>query len=309
MISFLKKKKTIATHSGSFHADDIFACATLGLYLEQKKIPYRIVRTRDEEVIQNADYVVDVGGTYDHTLNRYDHHQPGGAGKRTNDIPYAAFGLIWKHYGLLLSNQSEEVVFDIDRRIVQPIDAIDNGISVSEPTQLGICDYGIHGIVGAYQNTWKEVEERDTQLESFLSLVRFFKSLLKREIQCSFDRLEMVQKIQEIYDTTSDKTILEIPYHVTIGALLQVLDKHKEVMFIVSRSNTHWKALALRKEACSFENRKSMPASWAGKRGVEFADITGVPDALFCHNALFMAVAETREGAWELARKALSEKS
>lgn len=308
MISFLKKKKTIVTHNGSFHADDIFACATLGLYLEQKKIPYRIIRTRDENLIHNADYVVDVGGGYDHTLKHYDHHQPGGAGKRPNDVPYAAFGLVWKHYGPLLCGGNDEVIYDLDRRIVQPIDAIDNGISVSEPTQLGICDYGIHGIVGAYQNTWKETKKQESQLKNFLSLVNFFKSLVKREIECSFDRLEMVQKIQEIYETTTDKTILEIPYHVSIGALLQVLDKHKEVMFIVSRSNTHWKALALRKEACSFENRKSMPIHWAGKRGLEFAEITGVPDAIFCHNARFLAVAKTREGAWELARKALAEK-
>ncbi len=307
MFRFLKNKKTIVTHNGSFHADDIFACATLSLYLDRKKQPYTIIRTRDEEIISSADYVIDVGGVYDSDLERYDHHQPGGAGKRTNGIPYASFGLIWEKYGPLLCN-NETIIEDIDRRIVQPIDAIDNGISITEPSDTGLCDYGMYGIIGAYQNTWKEAGEDSMQLSNFLYLVNFFKQLLSREIDRSFHRLEMIDTIQEIYDTAENKVILEIPYHVTVSALIQVLHKHKEVMFIVCRSNKNWKALAMRKEACSFENRKSLPDAWAGKRGEELAEITGVSDALFCHNAVWMAVAESKEGAWKLAELALAEK-
>ena len=65
MIQLFKKKKAIVTHNGSFHADDIFACATLALYLEKKKTPYTITRTRDENIMNASDYVVDVGGIYD----------------------------------------------------------------------------------------------------------------------------------------------------------------------------------------------------------------------------------------------------
>lgn len=304
MIHLLKKKKTIVAHNGSFHADDIFACAVLSLYLDKKNVPYRMIRTRDEKIIDSADYVVDVGGIQDDEKNRFDHHQTGGAGKRDNGIPYASFGLVWRKFGpLLVSN--EEIVCDIDRRIVQPIDAIDNGISISEPTDCGLCDYGMYGIIGAYQNTWKEAGDVKTQMISFLKLVDFFKDLLKRELERSAHRLEMLNVIQDIYDAADNKEILEIPYHVTIGSLIRVLDKYKEVMFIVCKSNTNWKALAMRKEACSFENRKSLPSSWGGKRGKSLADETGVPDALFCHNALWMAVAGSKEGAHQLARLAL----
>src|SRR5690606_7569866 len=102
MISFFTPKKTIVTHNGSFHADDIFACATLTLHLEQQGKGYKIIRTRDESRIDSADFVVDVGGIYDEKTNRFDHHQPGGAGSRDNGVPYAAFGLVWKHYGHLV---------------------------------------------------------------------------------------------------------------------------------------------------------------------------------------------------------------
>lgn len=304
MIHLLKKKKTIVAHNGSFHADDIFACAILSLYLDTQKQRYRIIRTRDEEIIQSADYVVDVGGVHDDETNRFDHHQPGGAGKRDNGIPYASFGLVWRKFGPLLVD-NEEIVTDIDRRIAQPIDAIDNGISISEPTDLGLCDYGTYGIIGAYQNTWKEAGDVRMQLKNFINLVEFFKGIIQREIDRSAHRLEMLDVIQEIYDGAENKEILEIPYHVTVGSLIRVLDKHKEVMFIVCKSNTNWKALAMRKEACSFENRKSLPASWGGKRGSELAKETGVEDALFCHNALWMAVASSKEGAHRLAKIAL----
>jgi len=307
MITLFKRKKTIVAHNGSFHADDIFACATLSLYLEAQKQPFKIVRTRDEPIINAADYVVDVGGIYDSENNRFDHHQQGGAGKRENGIPYASFGLVWKKFGPILCN-NQLIADDIDRRMAQPIDAIDNGISISEPTDSGLCDYGMYGIVGAYQNTWKEAGNTAGQLDNFLYLVNFFKKLLVREIDRSRHRLDMVETIQGIYDQSENTEILEIPHHVTVGALSQVLDKYKEVMFIVSKSNTNWKALAMRKESCSFENRKSLPEAWAGKRGQELATITGVPDAIFCHNARFMAVAESREGARKLAELALNKK-
>src|ERR1035437_8037366 len=94
--NILKQKKILVTHNGIFHADDIFATATLSLLLDGH---IKVTRTRDENLIKSADYVYDVGGIYDPALNRFDHHQVGGAGKRDNGIPYAAFGLVWMQYG------------------------------------------------------------------------------------------------------------------------------------------------------------------------------------------------------------------
>ena len=34
-----------------------------------------IVRTRNQEVLETCDIVVDVGGVYDPSKHRYDHHQ------------------------------------------------------------------------------------------------------------------------------------------------------------------------------------------------------------------------------------------
>jgi len=52
---------TIATHNGSFHADDVFGVGVLmGVFPS-----HTLVRTRDQALIDAADYVVDVGGIWD----------------------------------------------------------------------------------------------------------------------------------------------------------------------------------------------------------------------------------------------------
>src|ERR1035437_8220507 len=103
-MNIFNKKKIISTHNGTFHTDDVFAVATLSLFLNDK---VTIVRTRDVDIIANADFVCDVGGEHDSARSRFDHHQQGGAGKRANGTPYAAFGLVWKEFGEQLSGSKE----------------------------------------------------------------------------------------------------------------------------------------------------------------------------------------------------------
>jgi uncharacterized UPF0160 family protein len=55
----------------------------------------------------------------------------------------------------------------------------------------------------------------------------------------------------------------------------------------------------------TFDLRKSFPESWAGKVDGELAKASGVPDAVFCHNKRFIAVAKSRDGALALVKKAL----
>jgi uncharacterized UPF0160 family protein len=55
----------------------------------------------------------------------------------------------------------------------------------------------------------------------------------------------------------------------------------------------------------TFEARKDLPAAWAGLRDAELAAVTGVPDAVFCHNNLFIAAARSFEGILKMAQQAL----
>ena len=191
---------TIATHSGTFHADDLFALASLkmlllGRGLEEDKI--KIVRTRDEEKIRSADYVADVGGIHNPEKNRFDHHQKGGAGERDNGIPYAAFGLIWKTYGEEITG-SEESAGRIDERLVQTIDALDNGIDVVDRSVSGLPHlYLLQSAFGSFHPTWKEKGHSIT--EAFFKALVFAESILKREIAHEEAQVEAFLKIEERY--------------------------------------------------------------------------------------------------------------
>ncbi len=66
-------QKSIGTHSGSFHCDEVLACHMLRVLPEYRDA--RIVRSRDPKLLQDCDIVVDVGGEYDPSKHRYDHHQ------------------------------------------------------------------------------------------------------------------------------------------------------------------------------------------------------------------------------------------
>lgn len=293
-MSLFKKKKTLVTHNGTFHADDIFATATLSILLDGK---VQVIRTRDPEWFKKGDYVYDVGGEYDPSRNRFDHHQKGGAGKRDNGVPYAAFGLVWKAYGDKICG-SKEVADKIEEHLVQAIDSHDNGINTYK-TEGPVEPYLIESIFSAFRPSFKEEEDYD---KPFTKLVSFSKEFLERKIKKTKDALEAEVFIRKYYDDAKDKRLVVIEGDYPWSS---VLKDYPEPLFVVWKRGDVWRVGCVRKEEDSFENRKSLPESWAGLRDEELAKVTGVPDATFCHNGRFLAVAKSKEGAIALAQKAL----
>ena len=55
----------------------------------------------------------------------------------------------------------------------------------------------------------------------------------------------------------------------------------------------------------SFASRMDLPKAWGGLRDGQLAAACGVPDALFCHTNLFIAVARSIDGALRMADIAL----
>jgi hypothetical protein len=64
--------KTVGTHSGAFHCDEILACTMLKYTSTYKN--FKIIRSRTEEIHNKVDILVDVGSTFDVEKNRFDHH-------------------------------------------------------------------------------------------------------------------------------------------------------------------------------------------------------------------------------------------
>lgn len=296
------KKIKIVTHDSRFHADDIFSIAVLDMVFKGK---IKITRTRDEKLIKEADIVLDVGGVYDAEKNRFDHHQKEGAGVRENGIPYASFGLIWKHFGPRICN--EKVWKYIEEKIVQPIDAGDNGISTYEvKPEFGVSPYHTSLMLYSLMPSWKEKFTFD---EGFFEAVEMVKKILKREILRAEHSFESEEIILRDYEKAEDKriVILDKKYSFSDEDISRALFPKTEVLYFLKYREEHdqWSVKAMRIKLDDFPSRKPFPKEWAGLSNLELQKISGVDDAVFCHRGIFLAVAKSLEGAIKLAKKSL----
>ncbi len=295
----------IITHNGGFHADDVFACATVALYLDSLSKPYTIIRTRDSASIFSGDIVLDVGGVYDEERDRFDHHQAETAGKHANGILYASFGLVWKKYGPLLCT-SDVAVQEIEKLLIEPIDAFDNGVAIHTSIYSDVWPVTIHTIIGMYNARWNEDEA--VNHENFLLLVDFAKQFIARSILSVQTQKDIDIDAKNKYEQLDNPALLvfDEPYgRIPIQIACQTLTSAKIAVF-PHITKERWHVLTLVDDIHSFASRIQLPLEWAGQKGEELQTITGVASAQFCHNARFLAVAGTKEDAIVLATNALS---
>jgi len=146
----IKPNIIIGTHNGSIHTDETFACSVLKLIEPSIKI----IRSRDEGVLSQADILVDIGSKYSAYDGYFDHHQenfnerhPAPMKKYEFGPKLSGFGLIWRHYGrdaittvirnhtatngqsgYTPSDEGIDFIWEqINRGVVCPVDALDNG--------------------------------------------------------------------------------------------------------------------------------------------------------------------------------------
>jgi len=284
--------KTIATHNGNFHADDVFSIAAL-----KRIIPsFKLIRTRDAALIAKADIVLDVGGEYDADTDRFDHHQRGGAGARENGIPYSSFGLIWQKYGLEICQGDQDVANAVDAGLVSTIDAID----------CGHVDGVVQGIslsqtIAMFNPTWQEESHFDTCFDEALE---FASRVLARFIASANGGISAKAIVAEAIENAEDPRVIilekYIPWKRTVIALSE------EALYMVYPSQTgQWRIQTVPVELGSFEDRKSLPQPWAGLSDDALKEVTGIDDAMFCHNGCFIAGAESFDSTMKMASIAL----
>ncbi len=310
-----KPLNTVAVHDGVFHADDTFAVAALLVLFPALKI----LRTRKPDVLATADLRVDVGGTYDAAAGTLDHHQPGGAGARANGIPFAGFGLTWAEFGRDVveslcpnladpdpehdySDEVEAVWSAVDRRLVQPVDAGDCGVKLSTGEAVeGVFPYGISSAISAFNPSWQETESFDS---AFAKALVVAEGILRREVARAAGSVMAEAEVRKAIAAATDPRVIVLDQFVPWGDV--VIDEAPEALYVVFPSETgDYRVQCVADGKGSFGKRKALPAAWGGKRGKDLAELTGVPDAIFCHPGLFIAGAQSKEGTLRLAQLAL----
>jgi len=79
--------QTVVVHDGVFHADDVLCVALINIIAKKNVNSVEVIRTRDQDRIDNADIACDVG------LGEFDHHQTEKEFYE-NGIMYAACGKV-----------------------------------------------------------------------------------------------------------------------------------------------------------------------------------------------------------------------
>lgn len=285
---------TVVTHNGNFHADDVFSIAVLKhLYPS-----FNLVRTRDKALMDSADIVIDVGGQYDPDAGRFDHHQRGGAGERENGIPYSSFGLVWQKYGLALCDNNQAVADRVDAGLVSTIDAIDCGHV--EGVQQGI---SLSQTISMYNPTWEESPEFD---KCFDEAVEFASRVLTRFIASASGSVNAKAIVAKAIESAEDPRVIVLEKYTPWKKTVHILSSEALYMVYPSHSG-QWILQTVPVEPGSFEDRKSLPKAWAGLSDEDFQAKTGLDDAVFCHNGLFIAGTKSFESTMKLAEVALAE--
>jgi uncharacterized UPF0160 family protein len=297
---------TLVTHSGSFHADDVTAYAILSCVFPDAQL----IRTRDQNVINQGNIVFDVGHIYNE-INRFDHHQAGGP-QRPNGQLYSSAGLIWKHYGCSMiasvvgreieNNTVKNIWRVIDQGFITGIDLVDNGVGSPGADNISV-------LVGQFNPTWEEqmqsINPEDILLSQFLRASEIIRQMIIRMIMREMGRISAEKTVMQCVRQSNDSRIIELP---TGMPWQEIVYRNKLTTLYVLHPNIEKNAVMINcvsVEPNSFANRKSLPQSWSAKHGDELARLTGVPDAVFCHRNCFVASARSWEGARKLVFLAL----
>ncbi|MCA9355461.1 MYG1 family protein [Candidatus Kaiserbacteria bacterium] len=286
--------QTVVTHSGSFDPDDVLAIASLQLYLGVENT--KVIRSRNKEIIDSADWVVDVGGVYDAEKRRFDHHQ-NGVPKRENGIPYSAFGLIWKEFGVAICD-SESLALHIERKLVYPIDAADNHIAISHPNKQDVIPFEFFDVIDAIKPVWGSEESFDSQ---FLQAVEFARGLLERKIMHGKARVAVSEKIKANYDSAVRKSILVFSESIPRHFFIEFQEVRVVVTPVPSPDSDCWMASVIPVSRYGFQNRAIFPESWGGLVDGDLEKESGVEGAVFCHKERYIFVAKTKESALKAA--------
>lgn len=268
---------TAFTHSGKFHADDVFSSALL-LYLNPE---IRIIR--GNKVPEDFDGIV-----FDIGRGRYDHHQKDSR-IRENGIPYAAFGLLWEELGAEIFG--EELAQKFDESFVQPLDNNDN---TGEKNELAT-------LIGNFNPTWDAQGGND---EAFFQAVSVAGMILENKFERYLGNERADKRVEEILEehqkailsgekSKEEARILILPEFVPCQKRLSETD----IAFVIFPSNRGGYCIQPQKKEYSLNYKCSFPVEWLGLENEELVAATSLSSAGFCHKGGFLMTTGILEDA------------
>jgi len=297
-----------------------------------------IIRTRDPKILDECETVVDVGGIFDASKKRFDHHQ-----KTFTDTFHSlepskpwttklsSAGLIYVHFGreILKELLKKETLTDDEREhlleilfnklydsFVQEIDAIDNGIDIGENLKYKIST-NLSARVGFFNPSWNDPNPNEKETTGFYQAM----DLIGREFLERFQfyvrvwwpaRALLEKAIAQRFDIDKSGSILRFdssfPWR---DHLFDIEREQKEILgetikfVLYPDSDNKWRIQAVPLNEKSFQNRLPLPEEWRGLRDNDLSEKSGIPNGVFVHASGFIGGNERYEGVLAMARRTL----
>ncbi|KAL6714938.1 hypothetical protein ACLMJK_007198 [Lecanora helva] len=331
----------IGTHNGHFHADEALAVHML------RQLPTysssSLVRTRDSALLSKCHTVVDVGGEYEPSQNRYDHHQRTFASTfPSRPTKLSSAGLVYLHFGKSIIAQhtgldSESELVDILWKkiydeFVEALDAHDNGISVYDPAQIrdvqkrfhdgGI---GLGSLVGDLNANFEDEDgmtpeqAQEAEDRRFMQASSLMGDVFLRKLRY-YHRAWLPARTL-VHDTYSSRKDYDpqgrlmlfprgCPWKDHLYTLENENLEEEKILYVLYPESQHegakWRIQAVSVAIDSFESRKPLPEVWRGVRDDQLSDVSGIPGCIFAHASGFIGGNKTKDGALEMARKSMA---
>jgi uncharacterized UPF0160 family protein len=290
---------TIYTHSGIFHADDVFCVAAIrigGFGTEVKR-----VRELPKKFSPETDIAIDVGGEFDPTKMIFDHHQKNG-----NNDEMAAIGKFWSVYGSHICS-SQEVADRVYLTLIGSIDRADIGVADWAPIKEEWRHCSASNMISMMNPA--DFSKSDSYFEAATQAADL---ILRGAIENAEKFVGMEKILDEAQRPFSEVLILDQagPWQENVLSNSEY-DKVLYVIFPSDRGG--FQIQCVPDELGSFSTRKSIPYRISGMRGEELmnfmTNISGVKftndSSLFIHPAGFIGGALTIEETLAIANFAI----
>lgn len=261
----LKLCKEGLTHSGTFHADDVFSAAFLKLIVPD------ITIHRVSEVPEDFHGIV-----FDIGMGEFDHHMSDNE-KRKNGIPYASFGKLWRAFASEL--YGEYVMQKIDKSFIEGLDLSDN--------------------TGKYDSLCSAIAalnpiDRDASGDDeFFEAVAFAQKILGQKIKKELRNFQEGQEVLEIYQAMEDKRIVILPRYLSFH---DVLPRTEAIYVVFPSKRGGYSAQGVTKNVDTIELKKDFPKEWVEKLPNYLR---------FCHTSRFLISADSLENVIRACKEAL----
>lgn len=288
------QKTLIVTHDGEFHADEVVGIALLKWVFKNIEIK----RSRNPEVIQLGDFVLDVGGIYDSDLRRFDHHQK----EYTGDLASAGMVLKW-----LVDKEKLDKDFGeyLQEKFVLGVDWQDTG---AKAPRRGIASFS--DIISSFNSLDMTISEEELS-SRFNDALDFTYNHIERMWQ-RFEQKIVYRK--SFYNYIANKEYVDkgfivfdepLPWKEFIFEEESLTDTYFIVMPVHQKK---WIVHTIPENSDEmYSNRKMLPEVWAGLLEGQFTQTCGIDGAIFCHKQRFIAAFNSKNAAIKAAQFALSQ--